>query len=109
MFRPTRLVFPFLLAALTLALAGCGTIYDDMYSPRRSRFVPPKPKATIAPIDELPPVDAAPVILPPPATLDPAPLDPAAPPVAPDALGIPGMEPMPAVPGMEPVPAIPNL
>lgn len=105
MFRPTRLGFPLLTAALTLTLTGCGTIYDDMYSPRRSRFVPPPPKATEAEV-ELPPVDTSSPsdILPPP------PADPTAPAPA-DPLGIPGMEPMPGAPapGMEPVPAIPGL
>ena len=47
MSRPTHLLLTASLLVCSLASVGCGTIYDDMYSPKRSRFVPDpvKPEA----------------------------------------------------------------
>src|SRR5690349_4766765 len=96
MSRPSQYVFVVVLVAVNLGFAGCGTIYDDMYSPRRSRFVPdkPKPKSTseagpIPPGDTTPsnPVPStAPSVLPPPSP----------PPAVPST--VPGLEPVPPAP-----------
>jgi hypothetical protein len=51
MFRPSRRLS--LLLVASLALTGCKTVYSDMYSPRRNRFVPP-PKP-VEKSDVLPP------------------------------------------------------
>lgn len=97
-----------LLAALT---TGCGTIYSDVYSPRRSRFVPPVERTVRT---ELPPettttttttttIPADAGMLAPGAPLDAAPAAPASPDMLPDAAaGVPGLE---TVPGMEAAPA----
>lgn len=55
MFLPTRLILPIFLASISIGLSGCGTIYSDSYSPRRSYFVPPpaeKSEVILAPVPE---------------------------------------------------------
>lgn len=99
MSRPFRRLLPLL--ALALAATGCSTIYSDMYSPRRSRFVPPAPKSTVK-IEDIetkkadgagPNAGAAPAA-------DPLGLPPAA--------GVPGLPADPAAGGaMAPAPAAP--
>lgn len=103
--------------SLVLLVAGCATacsnktIYSDVYSPGRSRFVPPVER-TVA--TELPPettttTTTTTTTIP----ADGAMLAPSDPVVLPDAAqpapGLPGMEAAPAVPGLEPVPAAPGM
>ncbi len=94
MSRPSRCFLLLLVVAVTLT--GCKTIYSDMYSNRRNRFVPPPPKPTK--IDEpITPLDAAPGNLAP----------------APDALGLPppamGEAALPADPGAGAAPMAPAI
>jgi hypothetical protein len=42
--RQLRFIFPAALLGICLTFSGCKTVYSDMYSPRRSYFVPPKEK-----------------------------------------------------------------
>lgn len=83
MFRPARLFLLATLVTSTAVLSGCGTIYSDMYSPKRNRFVPPaKPKPTTP---ELPPVDTMAPVAPDVMSAPPAPMDNSTPLVTPDA------------------------
>ncbi|MDQ3625258.1 MAG: hypothetical protein M3463_22730 [Verrucomicrobiota bacterium] len=65
------------LLALVLAFTGCKSMYRDMYSPKRARFVPPPPpKPQELPAERMPPpVEATPTMppadQPPPAELPP--------------------------------------
>jgi hypothetical protein len=52
MSRRTFSFFPLL--AMLVAVTGCGTIYSDVYAPKRNHFVPPKAKPSI-PIIPAPP------------------------------------------------------
>ena len=54
MSRPPALVFSITFAACTVLMSGCKTTYSDMYSPRRSHFVPKKekPAATSIPLED---------------------------------------------------------
>lgn len=82
--------------------AGCETIYSDVYSPKRSRFVAPVERTVVT---ELPPESAA-SALPPVAPVEMAP----APVIMPEAAPVdPGMEPAPGLPGMEAAPADPAM
>ena len=98
MSRPIRPLLPVVLAASSLAFVGCGTIYSDMYSPRRSRFVPPPPPATPPLLETapIPPGDTTP-LSPMPSS---APM--AVPPAPPPPLDIP-----PPIPGLDPIPNAP--
>jgi hypothetical protein len=107
MSRPNRLFFLVPLFACSLSFVGCGTMYDDMYSPRRTYFKPdPEKPKTLAPTELPPEMIAPPTGLP---AGDTTPLNPspstgvAAPPPPPELeAGTPGD----AIPGMEPIPGM---
>jgi hypothetical protein len=92
MSRPARFTFLTTLLAFGLTLSGCKTVYSDMYSPKRSRFVPTKVKPAVTTEPQLPPIEAtpAPSLLPPPAA-GVTPPTPVAPEAAPPAGTIPGL------------------
>ncbi|MDB6175698.1 MAG: hypothetical protein JWL59_5009 [Chthoniobacteraceae bacterium] len=52
MSRRTLSLFPLL--AVLVAVSGCGTIYSDVYGPKRNHFVPPPSRPSI-PIIPTPP------------------------------------------------------
>lgn len=90
MSRPARFTFLATLLAFGLTLSGCKTVYGDMYSPKRSRFVPTKPKPAVTKEPPIPTFDTtpAPTILPPSTPLP----TPPAPEPAPEAGAIPGLQ-----------------
>jgi len=90
--RHLQLIFPAILLAICVLFSGCDTVYTEMYSPKRNRFVPSKPK---------PQPEAAPIILDEPAPSSTVPLLPPAPSAA------PVVPPAPAPDGAAPV--IPGL
>ena len=93
--RQLRLIFPATLLAICVVFSGCKTVYSDMYSPRRSYFVPPKVKA---PEDIPTPVETtAPTTTP----ETPAGLLPPAPPSA-APVTAPADAALPAIPGLNP-------
>ena len=117
MLRRLPSVLPSALALSAVLLAGCGTIYDDMYSPRRSRYTKPvekREKSTVSDSGPIPAGDTTP--LQPDSSTGPT-APPAMPPVDPAAAPIPGMDPAapPADPGMAPpadpamTPGVPGL
>lgn len=55
MSRPSRKLCTASLLALSILAAGCGTIYDRTYSPRRSYYVKPPEKVEPLGVDLLPP------------------------------------------------------
>ena len=101
MFRPTRCAVAFV-SLSAMCLAGCKTIYSDMYSPRRSYFKPTPEKSKPA-AELLPP--SAPTTVPATDLVPPPTLPDAAPPPAPE------MTPPPEAPATPPpeTPAIPGL
>ncbi len=48
MSRPLRLLFPATCAVISLLCSGCGTVYDRMYSNKKTYFKPPKEKEVSA-------------------------------------------------------------
>jgi hypothetical protein len=44
MSRPLSIVFPIIIAGLSLSFAACSTPYSRMYSPRNSHFIPKQEK-----------------------------------------------------------------
>jgi hypothetical protein len=99
MFRPIRTFCTLgLLAGTAVLLEGCGqkTIYSDMYSPKRSRFVANVERTTPT---ELPPETT---------TTTTTTVFPEASPLQPPAdMGVPPPAEPPVIPGMEPAPAAP--
>lgn len=89
MFRPSRLVLSIFLLAAGLALSACRTTYSDIYSYKRSRFVPPPHKAELPPAPKASETPAAGAPDPAAAVLGTAPAP--APAAAPAAPVIPGL------------------
>jgi hypothetical protein len=99
MLRRLPSAVPCALALVAVSLAGCGTIYDDMYSPRRSRFTPPAEKrepTTLPDSGPIPAGDTTPIQ--PDSSTGGAELPPP-PPMDAGAAPLPGMD--AAVPGMD--------
>ena len=100
MFRPIRTFCTLgLLAGTAVLLEGCGqkTIYSDMYSPKRSRFVANVERTTPT---ELPPETTT--------TTTTSTVFPEASPLQPPAdMGVPPPPEPPVIPGMEPAQAAP--
>lgn len=80
MSRPSHLLLSAAVLACSVTLIGCGTIYDETYSPSRNRFVPDPPTTitTTTEVSGIPAGDTtpsssgsstAPILLPPPAPM----------------------------------------
>jgi hypothetical protein len=88
MLRPSFLSSLALVAFAAVAFTGCRTMYSEMYSPKRNRFVPEKeepktldllPPPAPAPVDATPP--GLPPAVPPPVDAPAAPMAPTLPPL----------------------------
>lgn len=104
MSRPIRLLLPTACAVLSFGLNACvGTVYDRMYSNKKTYFKPPAEKKEASAEDILKNVEG----VKPPADSMPVDAGLAVPPPAGDIPGLPPAMPDPAAPPAPPAPALP--